>query len=105
MAELRTTYGEQKLKQLNIDKPACGVNGHYYRVHNSNGLGAVSMHSFGVAIDFYPEKNGMSQHHDTALFATNKEYTAFLNIMEKHGFKSLGRTSDFDWMHFQYADY
>ena len=62
-----------------------------------------STHAWGIAVDLDPENNRLRWGCDRALFARN-EYKAFWEIVEDHGATSLGRSANYDWMHFQFAD-
>lgn len=71
-------------------------------VRRMRGGSSWSMHSWGIAIDFDPERNQLRWKaprprlsHDDAL--------PFWRIWEDEGWVSLGRARDFDWMHVQAA--
>jgi hypothetical protein len=61
-----------------------------------------STHSWGIAIDYDPERNRLNWGRDKASFA-KPEYGDWWKIWEKEGWVSLGRTRNFDWMHIQAA--
>lgn len=59
-----------------------------------------SMHSWGIAIDFDPERNSLRMNHTQARLA-QPDAATFWRIWEEEGWLSLGRARDFDWMHVQ----
>lgn len=61
-----------------------------------------SMHSWGIAIDWFPQKNQLRWGADRAWLA-RPEYIAFWECWEAEGWVSLGREKNFDWMHVQAA--
>lgn len=63
---------------------------------------ALSMHSWGIAIDVDPEHNPLRWGRDKARMA-GPDYAPFLDIWESEGWISLGRERNYDWMHVQAA--
>ena len=61
-----------------------------------------SMHSWGIAIDFDPDRNQMQWGRDKARLA-KPDLETFWRIWEEEGAVSLGRTRNFDWMHVQFS--
>ncbi len=61
-----------------------------------------STHAWGIAFDFDPSNNQYNWRRDRARFA-RPEYDAWWALWEKHGFYSLGRHKNYDWMHVQAA--
>ena len=61
-----------------------------------------SMHSWGIAIDFDPERNQLNWGRDRARLAA-ADCVPFWDIWEAEGWVSLGRARNFDWMHVQAA--
>jgi hypothetical protein len=62
--------------------------------------GVLSRHCWGVAIDMDPQNNAYHQTGRTASFA-RPEYELFLKAFENHGWCSLGKHINKDWMHFE----
>ena len=90
-------YGEARLRQLSLD-----LFGGCLNVRLMRGGTRMSMHSWSIAIDLDPLRNGLGMTHTTAAFA-RPEYAPFWKIVEGEGLLSLGRMRDFDWMHVQAA--
>jgi hypothetical protein len=96
--ELLNTYGEKKINELEInDFGGCFT---YRLMRGSNTK--LSAHSWGTAIDLDANRNTLKETAVTARFA-RPEYKPMIDIFEKHGFASLGRLKNYDWMHFQYG--
>jgi hypothetical protein len=96
--ELLSSYGERKINELEINDFGGCFN---YRLMRGSRT-KLSAHSWGTAIDLDPNRNTLKETHKTARFA-RPDYKAMIDIFEKHGFASLGRLKDKDWMHFQYG--
>jgi hypothetical protein len=96
--ELLSSYGERKINELEINDFGGCFN---YRLMRGSRT-KLSAHSWGTAIDLDPNRNTLKETHKTARFA-RADYKAMIDIFEKHGFASLGRLKDYDWMHFQYG--
>jgi lysozyme family protein len=78
---------------------ACIYNGSY-NFRKSRGGSSTSIHSWGLAIDFDAGHNGMYTKWANARFS-QPIYKPFLDILEHHGFLSLGRRQGTDAMHVQ----
>lgn len=63
---------------------------------------SLSMHAWGIALDFAAASNGYSTHSPYASLS-RPECRAFWEAWESVGAVSLGRARDYDWMHLQFA--
>lgn len=96
-AGMLSHYGLPRLRALGLD-----LFGGCLNVRRMRGGSALSMHSWGIAIDFDPARNQLRWGRDRARMA-RPEYAAFLDIWEAEGWISLGRERNYDWMHIQAA--
>lgn len=90
-------YGEKQYRALGLD-----LFGGCYNLRKMRGGSNWSMHSWGIAVDLDPARNQLKWDREKAQFG-RIEYVPFWKIVEAEGAVSLGRTRDFDWMHFQFA--
>lgn len=95
--DLLAHYGLTRLKQLGID-----LFGGCYNFRQMRGGTDWSRHSWAIAIDLDPARNQLKESKRTARFA-RPEYAPMIDIFYRHGFISLGREKDYDWMHFEAA--
>ena len=71
-------------------------------VRKMRGGSSWSMHSWGIAIDFDPDRNQLKWGRDKARLAKD-DCETFWRIWEEEGWVSLGRARNFDFMHCQAA--
>jgi hypothetical protein len=95
--EILNAYGLDKIHALNIH-----LFGGCFNYRPIRGGSTWSRHSWGAAIDLDPARNQLHQQGDTAEFS-KKEYRKMIDIFEAHGWLSLGRLKNYDWMHFEAA--
>lgn len=91
-------YGIDEIRRLQLDDYGGCFN---YRLMRGSTT-TLSKHSWGIAVDIDPDRNLLHETRITARFA-RPEYKAFLDIWYKHGFFSLGREKNYDFMHFETA--
>ena len=93
--DLLKHYGYEKIVELGID-----LFGGCFNFRKMRGGSDWSRHSWGVAIDLDPARNLLKETARTARFA-RPEYKPMIDIFYKHGFISLGKEKNYDWMHFE----
>ena len=93
--ELLEVYGLAKIQELGID-----LFGGCFNFRAMRGGSDYSRHSWGIAIDLDPVRNQLKETSTTARFS-RPEYDLMIDIFYKHGFVSLGREKNYDWMHFE----
>lgn len=91
------TYSPKERAALGLD-----VFGGSLNVRRMRGGSAYSMHSWGIAIDFDPERNQLNWKTPKARLS-HADAAPFWEAWEAEGWLSLGRARDFDWMHIQAA--
>lgn len=90
-------YGQEAISRLGLD-----LYGGSYNYRSCTGGSSLSMHAWGVALDFDPEHNSYNMKRPRARFS-GAEYEDWWRIWEEQGAISLGRQRDVDWMHLQFA--
>jgi hypothetical protein len=97
MSKVQAEY-KDLIPPLHLDRFFGSLN-----VRPMRGGKAMSMHSWGIAIDFDANRNQLRWGRDRAEFA-KPEYKAWWDIWEEEQWTSLGRERNYDWMHVQAAD-
>lgn len=97
LKEILAHYGIEQIKKLGLDQYSGSYN---YR--KSTGSASLSMHAWGIALDFAAEKNTYTMKKPQASLS-KPECEMWWKIWEKHGAVSLGRELNYDWMHLQFA--
>lgn len=97
LKEILDYYGIEAIKQLGLDQYSGSYN---YR--KSTGSSSLSMHAWGIALDFAAEKNAYSMKKPQASLSI-PACEMWWKIWEKHGAVSLGRELGYDWMHLQFC--
>jgi hypothetical protein len=90
-------YGPEEITRLRLD-----LWGGCLNVRTMRGGSQYSLHSWGIAVDYDPDHNGLNMGRDRASLA-HPEYDPWWRLWEEEGWLSLGRTRNFDWMHVQAA--
>jgi hypothetical protein len=93
--DLLAHYGLAEIKRLGID-----LFGGCFAFRKMRGGNDYSRHSWAIAIDLDPARNSLKATSRTAQFA-KPAYKPMIDIFYKHGFVSLGREKNYDWMHFE----
>lgn len=95
--EILDAYGLDKIKELGIN-----IYGGAYNCRQMRTSKAWSVHSFGLAIDLDPQRNGLNVPFLKSQFS-KLEYKKMHEIFYKYGFVNLGIEANMDSMHFQVA--
>jgi hypothetical protein len=95
--EILAHYGITKIKELGID-----LFGGCFNYRPMRGGSSLSRHSWGIAIDLDPERNGLKTKWKDCQFS-KAEYSKLHQIFEKNGFFNYGKVKDYDAMHFEIA--
>ncbi|MEX0966300.1 MAG: M15 family metallopeptidase [Bacteroidia bacterium] len=90
-------YGLDEIQRLRLD-----LWGGCLNVRKMRGGSRYSTHSWGMAVDYDPERNQLKWGRDRASFA-KPEYAMWWKFWEEEGWVSLGQQRNFDWMHIQAA--
>jgi hypothetical protein len=98
-AEILEHYGIEEIKRLEID-----IFGGCYNFRKMRGGSDWSRHSWGIAEDLNPIKNGLKIKADKAQFA-KKEYRTMMDIYYANGFINQGVEKGFDFMHFEFKEF
>ena len=96
--EIFQVYGIEGIKKHGLDRYGGSMNCRKKRGSTS----AWSTHAWAIAIDWYPSRNKLKWNSRQASLA-HPDLDQWWEIWEQHGWTSLGRTEDRDWMHVQAA--
>jgi hypothetical protein len=97
LREILEHYGNAGISRLGLDQY-----GGSYNYRPASGGNALSMHAWGIALDFAPRSNGLHVKSPRASLS-HPDCSLWWEIWEQHGAVSLGRERDYDWMHVQFA--
>ena len=97
LREVLEHYGPEDISRLGLDQY-----GGSYNYRNTTSGKALSMHAWGVALDFAPAGNAYATKAPRATLSC-RECEPWWEIWESHGAVSLGRATGCDWMHVQFA--
>ncbi len=97
LREVLAHYGMEEIQRLGLDQY-----GGSYAYRKITGGSALSIHSWGIALDWAPASNGYSTKAPRASLS-HTDCQKWWEIWEAHGATSLGRERDYDWMHVQFA--
>ncbi|WP_319517226.1 M15 family metallopeptidase [uncultured Martelella sp.] len=91
------TFDSDARHRLGLD-----LSGGSYAKRRMRGGSSWSMHAYGIAIDWDPQRNALRTHAPEARLS-HDDARRWWEIWEDEGWVSLGRARDFDWMHVQAA--
>lgn len=97
LREVLEHYGQDEIHRLGLD-----LYGGSYNYRASTGSSSLSMHAWGIALDFSPVANAYNTKAPRATLS-HIDCRAWWEIWESQGAVSLGRERDYDWMHVQFA--
>ncbi len=97
LQKVKDIYGSNEISRLRLNHFGGCFNNRKIR----NGT-LWSMHAWGIALDFDPNRNQLNWGRDRAVFS-HPDYDEWWNCWEEEGWISLGRRRNFDWMHIQAA--
>jgi hypothetical protein len=97
LQKVKDIYGHNEISRLRLNNFGGCFNDRKIR----NGT-LWSMHAWGLALDFDPNRNKLNWGRDRAAFS-HPDYEKWWSCWEEEGWISLGRKRNFDWMHIQAA--
>ena len=97
LSKVVDAYGRQDISRLGLD-----LWGGCFNFRLKRGGTTPSMHSWGIAMDYDPDRNRLSWGFSRATFAS-PDFDPWWKCWEDEGWVSLGRTQNRDWMHLQAA--
>jgi len=98
LSKVYDTYGINGIKAFGLDR----YGGSYNCRKKRGSVSAWSTHSWGIAIDWFPSRNGLRSDNINASLA-HPDLDPWGRIWEEEGWLSLGRKENRDWMHIQAA--
>lgn len=90
-------YGMTEIVRLGLN-----LYGGCFNNRPMRGSSRLSTHAWGCAIDMDTTRNQLRWDHTRAQMA-KPEYAPFVKLFTQAGAVSLGKSRDYDWMHFQFA--
>ena len=97
LEEVLEHYGQTEIQRLGLNQYGGSYN---YRPTQSGK--SLSMHAWGIALDFAPRSNAYALKSPRATLS-HPDCETWWQIWESHGAVSLGRQRNYDWMHLQFA--
>lgn len=97
LREVLAHYGQDEIHRLGLD-----LYGGSYNYRLGTGSSSLSLHAWGIALDFSPDANAYAMKSPRATLS-HRDCLAWWEIWESHGAVSLGRERNYDWMHLQFA--
>ena len=97
LGNVRREYTDAQLESIGAN-----LYGGCLNVRPMRGGTRMSMHSWGIAIDWDPARNRLKMDHTQARLAQGDCWD-WWDCWEAEGWVSLGRERDYDWMHVQAA--
>lgn len=97
LREVLAHYGEAEIERLGLNQF-----GGCYNYRSTTGGKTLSMHAWGIALDFAPADNAYKVRAPRASLSC-KACEPWWEIWESHGAVSMGREKNYDWMHVQFA--
>ena len=94
--QIISTYGFNEIQRLGIDLYGGCVNVRKMRGSTTK----WSRHSWGIAIDLDPDRNGLRTNWINSQFS-KPEYKPMIDIFYANGFMSYGKERNYDSMHFE----
>lgn len=93
--QILDSYGFEQIKDLGID-----LFGGCFNYRPMRGGTSLSRHSWGIAIDLDPERNGLKTKWKNSHFA-KPEYAKLHSIFESNGFFNYGKVKGYDTQHWE----
>ena len=97
LTRVHAQYGEAELKRLHLDL----YGGCFFKRPKRGGT-SWSVHAYAAALDWDPVRNQLKWGRDRASL-DHSNYNFWWRAWEAEGWVSLGRSSNYDWMHVQAA--